>query len=142
MERQAQSAPLLKIGAVALRSGLSVKTIRFYCDEGLLQPLSRSGGGYRLFDESVFAELTLIRTLRAMEIPLPDVRGILAARHSGVCTCAALQGRIRGKAGEIGETIVALQGLQRELLAMLDSWQACGGIAPAALPADRAATGR
>jgi hypothetical protein len=67
-----------------------------------------------------------------MEIPLPDVRQILEARRSGFCTCHALQGRIRVKAGEIGEKIVALQGLQDELLAMLDSWEACGGRTPAA----------
>ena len=120
------SSPL-KIGEVAQRSGLTVKTIRFYCDEGLIQPSSRSDGGYRLFDEAVFAELTLIRTLRAMEIPLQDVRQILEARRSGVCTCSALQARIRVKAGEIGEKIVALQGLQAELFGLLDSWEACGG---------------
>lgn len=123
--------PPLKIGTVAHRSGLTVKTIRFYCDEGLIQPINRSEGGYRLFDETVFAELTLIRTLRAMEIPLQDVRQILEARRSGVCTCSALQARIRLKAGEIGEKIVALQGLQTELFGMLDSWEACGGTTPA-----------
>jgi len=115
-----------KIGAVASRSGLSVKTIRFYCDEGLIQPSGRSEGGYRLFAESVFAELTLIRTLRAMEIPLPDVSRILEARRSGLCTCSDLKARIRDKACEIGERIVALQGLQAELFGMLDSWEACG----------------
>ena len=134
--------PPLKIGAVAHRSGLTVKTIRFYCDEGLIQPSSRSDGGYRLFDEAVFAELSLIRTLRAMEIPLQDVRQILEARRSGVCTCSALQARIRVKAGEIGEKIVALQGLQAELFGMLNSWEACGGTAPAAAPAVRPGTGR
>ncbi|MFM7314895.1 MAG: MerR family transcriptional regulator [Cyanobium sp.] len=117
----------LKIGEVARRSGLTVKTIRFYCDEGLIQPVSRSEGGYRLFDESVFAELTLIRTLRAMEIPLQDVRQTLEARRSGVCTCSDLKGRIRRKAGEIGEKVEALQGLQSELFAMLERWEACGG---------------
>ena len=66
--------PPLQIGAVARRSGLSVKTIRFYCDEGLIQPIGRSHGGYRQFGEEVFAELSLIRTLRAMELPLQDVR--------------------------------------------------------------------
>ena len=120
------SSPL-KIGEVARRSGLAVKTIRFYCDEGLIQPISRSDGGYRLFDEAVFAELTLIRTLRGMEIALPDVRQILEARRSGVCTCSDLKARIRGKAGEIGEKIKALQCLQAELFGMLDSWEACGG---------------
>ncbi|MFZ9464477.1 MAG: MerR family transcriptional regulator [Synechococcaceae bacterium WB4_1_0192] len=122
-----EASPRLQIGAVASRSGLTVKTIRFYCDEGLIQPINRSDGGYRLFDQAVFAELTLIRTLRAMEIPLQDVRQILEARRSGVCTCSALQARIRVKAGEIGERIVALRGLQAELVAMLDSWEACGG---------------
>lgn len=125
----------LKIGEVSRLSGLTVKTIRFYCDEGLIQPISRSEGGYRLFDDAVFAELNLIRTLRAMEIPLPDVRQILEARRSGVCTCTDLKARIRSKAGEIGEKIVALQGLQAELFGMLDSWEACGGRAPEPAPA-------
>lgn len=113
---------LEKIGAVASRSGLTVKTIRFYCDEGLIQPSSRSEGGYRLFDEGVFAELALIRTLRAMEISLPDVRRILEARRSGICTCSDLKARIRSKAGEIGEKIVAMQNLQSELFGLLNSW--------------------
>jgi MerR family copper efflux transcriptional regulator len=120
----------LKIGTVASRSGLTVKTIRFYCDEGLIQPGSRSEGGYRLFDEGVFAELALIRTLRAMEIPLQEVRRILEAKRTGICTCSDLKARIRGKAGEIGEKILALQGLQAELFGMLESWEACGGSAP------------
>ncbi|MEB3271551.1 MAG: MerR family DNA-binding transcriptional regulator [Synechococcus sp.] len=126
--------PPLKIGEVARRSGLTVKTIRFYCDEGLIQPSSRSEGGYRLFEEGVFAELALIRTLRAMEIPLPDVRRILEARRSGVCTCSDLKARIRSKAGEIGEKIRALQGLQAELVGMLASWEACGGRSPGIQP--------
>ncbi len=102
-------SPPLKIGAVARRSGVSVKTIRFYCDEGLMQPVGRSDGGYRLFNEEVLVDLSLIRTLRAMEIPLQDVGQILTSRRSGVCTCAALQA---------------------ELFAMLDSWEACGGRSP------------
>lgn len=142
MESQVEASPRLQIGAVASRSGLTVKTIRFYCDEGLIQPINRSDGGYRLFDQAVFAELTLIRTLRAMEIPLQDVRQILEARRSGVCTCSALQARIRVKAGEIGERIVALRGLQAELVAMLDSWEACGGRTPAAHPSSMVAAGR
>lgn len=121
---------LLKIGAVASRSGLTVKTVRFYCDAGLIHPISRSAGGFRLFAESVLAELALIRTLRAMDLPLPEVQQILEARRLGLCTCADLQARIRGKAGEIGERITALQHLQAELMAMLNAWESCGGSRP------------
>ena len=118
---------LLKIGAVAQRSGVPVKTIRFYCDEGLLQPASRSEGRYRLFDHSVFAELALIRNLRAMDLPLSAVHGVLSARRSGVCTCADLQTTIRGKLGEIQSRIEDLQTLESDLQTMLASWQSCGG---------------
>jgi DNA-binding transcriptional MerR regulator len=118
---------LLKIGAVAQRSGVPVKTIRFYCDEGLLQPTSRSEGRYRLFDQSVFADLALIRNLRAMDLPLSAIHGVLSARRSGVCTCADLQATIRGKLGEIQSRIEALQSLESDLQAMLAGWQSCGG---------------
>jgi DNA-binding transcriptional MerR regulator len=117
----------LKIGDVANRSGLSVKTVRFYCDEGLIHPVSRSPGGYRLFSEAVLAELALIRTLKAMEIPLQDVGRILESRRSGVCTCSALQTTIRAKAGEIEQSITALRQLHVELMGLLNDWQDCGG---------------
>jgi Predicted transcriptional regulators len=122
---------LEKIGAVAERSGVSVKTIRFYCDQGLLQPSARSEGRYRLFAESVYGELALIRTLRGLDIPLPTITAVLEARRSGVCTCDNLQAAIRGKAGEIQQRIADLQSLHAELNGLLSSWQRCGGRAPA-----------
>ena len=118
---------LEQIGAVAARSGVSVKTIRFYCDQGLLQPSGRSEGRYRLFDSSVYGELALIRTLRALDIPLPTITAVLGARRSGVCTCDNLQATIRGKAGEIEQRIADLQALHHELNGLLRTWQRCGG---------------
>ena len=124
------AAGLLKIGDVAARSGLSVKTIRFYCDEGLIHPASRSDGGFRLFSSDVFEELTFIRTLRALEIPLPDVLKILESRRSGICTCTSLQSTIRSKAGEIEQKISALRAMHIELMDLLNDWQDCGGQKP------------
>ena len=132
MESQVVVAAPLKIGEVAERSGLTVKTIRFYCDEGLIHPISRSEGGYRLFGDAVFAELTLIRTLKAMDIPLQDVTQILESRRSGVCTCASLQATIRSKAGEIEQKIAALRDLHTELHDLLTRWEDCGGEKPPA----------
>jgi DNA-binding transcriptional MerR regulator len=121
------AAGLLKIGDVAARSGLTVKTIRFYCDEGLIHPARRSDGGFRLFSPDVFEELTFIRTLRALEIPLPDVMKILESRRSGICTCTSLQSTIRSKAGEIEQKISALRAMHIELMDLLNDWQDCGG---------------
>ncbi|MFO7628451.1 MAG: MerR family transcriptional regulator [Prochlorococcaceae cyanobacterium] len=124
------AALAMQIGAVARRSGVPVKTIRFYCDEGLIKPTARSDAGYRLFGDNVFAELALIRTLKQMEIPLQNVGQILESRRSGMCTCSELQATIRSKAGEIEQKVAALRSLQVELKGLLSSWEDCGGRKP------------
>ena len=41
---------LYVIGEIARRTGLPVRTIRFYADEGIVPPAAQSRAGYRLFD--------------------------------------------------------------------------------------------
>jgi len=130
-----------RIGEVAARSGLPVKTIRFYSDEGLIVPIGRSEGRYRLYGDDVFAELSLIRTLKAMEIPLADGRRILEARRLGVCTCGDLQATIQAKVGEIQQRIVSLQQLGTELQGLLQGWRTCGGQMPLTPPGRPTAPG-
>src|SRR5271165_5857139 len=42
--------PLLSIGELARRTGLPVRTIRFWSDAGVLPPAARAEGGRRLYD--------------------------------------------------------------------------------------------
>lgn len=65
------------IGRLAERTGLPVKTIRFYSDEGLLPPSGRTASGYRLYREADQARLELIRTLRDVGFDLPTIRSVL-----------------------------------------------------------------
>ncbi len=122
----AQGPSGARIGEVAQRSGLTVKTIRFYSDEGLIHPISRTEGRYRLFDQGVYAELSLIRTLKALEIPLVDIKAILTARRDGVCTCDSLRSLIEAKHDEIEERLTGLEVLRKELANLLKGWQDCG----------------
>ena len=128
--RSADPAPSLRIGEVARRTGLPVKTIRYYCDEGLLQPKDRSAGGYRLFDEENLAELTIIRALRAMDVSIPELARILEVRRSGVCNCSLLKGSIADKMSSIDQRISELRTMKDELARLLGSWQDCGGLKP------------
>lgn len=66
------------IGELARRTGLPVKTIRFYSDEGLLPPTERTDAGYRLYDAAAMARLELVRTLRELGLGLADVSAALA----------------------------------------------------------------
>ncbi len=112
---------------MAKRTGLPVKTIRYYCDEGLLQPRNRSEGGYRLFDEDNLAELAIIRALRAMDVSIPELARILEVRRSGVCNCSLLKGSIADKMASIDRRIDELAAMKDELARLLSSWQDCGG---------------
>ena len=125
--RSADPAPSLRIGEVARRTGLPVKTIRYYCDEGLLQPKDRSAGGYRLFDEENLAELAIIRALRAMDVSIPELARILDVRRSGVCNCSVLKDSVAAKMTSIDQRISELMTMKDELARLLGSWQDCGG---------------
>lgn len=69
---------LLTIGELAKRAGITVKTVRFYSDRGLLPETARSAGGHRLYGPGALDRLRLIRSLRALDLPVPAVRRILA----------------------------------------------------------------
>lgn len=67
------------IGQLAARSGLSVRTLRFYADAGVLPEAGRTGGGYRLFGPGAVAKARLIRTLRELGVGLEDIKHVLTA---------------------------------------------------------------
>jgi DNA-binding transcriptional MerR regulator len=74
--------PLLSIGELARRTGLSVRTIRFWSDIGVLPPAARTGSGRRLYDAACVARLELVATLRELGLGLSDVRRVLENRVS------------------------------------------------------------
>ncbi|AOR33771.1 MerR family transcriptional regulator [Streptomyces fodineus] len=65
------------IGELARRTGMSVKTIRFYSDQGLVMPESRTPAGYRRYGPEAVARLTLVRTLRELGLGLEVIRRIV-----------------------------------------------------------------
>jgi DNA-binding transcriptional MerR regulator len=89
----------LTIGELAARLGVPVRTVRFWSDEGLVDPPARSGGGYRLYDPPAVARLDLVRTLRELGLGLPAIRELLARQPSVREVAAehvrALDGEIR-----------------------------------------------
>jgi DNA-binding transcriptional MerR regulator len=93
------------IGQLARLSGVPVKTIRFYSDEGLLPPSGRTVAGHRRYDETDLARLQLIRSLRELGVDLATIG-------------TALSGH-----GELGSLLDAhirtletrVRGLQRQL---------------------------
>ncbi len=73
---------MLTIGQLARRSGVPVRTIRFWSDEGVLPETDRSRGNYRRYDARAVARLDLVRTLRELGMGLEDVRLVLERQRT------------------------------------------------------------
>ncbi|MEU3557975.1 helix-turn-helix domain-containing protein [Streptomyces fragilis] len=90
---------LLTIGRLARRTGLPVRTLRFWSDEGAVPPVARSAGGYRLYDAGSVARAELVRTLRELGLGLHDVCRVLSGRATvtevAEAHVAALDAQIR-----------------------------------------------
>jgi MerR family copper efflux transcriptional regulator len=67
----------MQIGEVAERTGLSVRTIRFYEESGLVAPSTRSPGGFRLYSDDDVARLELIRRLKPLDFSIEEMREVL-----------------------------------------------------------------
>ncbi|MEU6034298.1 MerR family transcriptional regulator [Actinomadura sp. NPDC047616] len=80
---------LYTIGEVSRRTGLPVKTIRFYSDSGVLAPSGRTHAGYRLYDLAAVVRLDLVRTLRELGVDLATIRRVLAREISVSAVAAA-----------------------------------------------------
>jgi DNA-binding transcriptional MerR regulator len=80
---------LYSIGDLARRTGLAVRTIRFYSDRGIVAPAGRSPAGYRLYDVDAVARLDLVRTLRELDVDLPTIRKVVHRELSLPAVAAA-----------------------------------------------------
>lgn len=67
----------LKIGQVAERVGLSLRTVRYYEEVGLLTPAGRTAGGFRLFSEEAVTRLRFLKGMKPLGLTLEEIRELV-----------------------------------------------------------------
>lgn len=67
----------LKVGDLAARTGVSVRTLHHYDQVGLLQPSGRTHSGHRLYDSEDIARLQRIKSLRQLGLGLKQIAAII-----------------------------------------------------------------
>lgn len=97
---------LWSIGELAERAGVTVKTVRFYSDRALLPEASRSGGGHRRYGPEALERLRLIRSLRALDLPLTEVRRVLEDEGADG---RVLEDAVAGRLRELGSELKTLR---------------------------------
>jgi DNA-binding transcriptional MerR regulator len=68
----------MQIGEVAERTGLSLRTIRYYEEVGLVAPSARTTGRFRLYSETDVARLGLVRRMKPLDFSLEEMKDVLA----------------------------------------------------------------
>lgn len=68
---------LVSIGELSRRTGVPVRTIRFYCDTGIL-PSRRTSGGHRVFEPGLVDRLLSIRRLRTLGLGLTEIAEVVS----------------------------------------------------------------
>lgn len=123
---------LLTIGALARQVGLRSSALRYYEQEGLLAPTSRSESGYRLYQPEAIDTLRFIQRAQRLGFSLADIRLLLDGWRRGdlddqelLATAEArhvsLERRITGLLVQQHELQLFLQDIRRQATVSADS---------------------
>jgi MerR family transcriptional regulator, thiopeptide resistance regulator len=79
VRREIAETRAFKVGELAGRTGLSVRTLHHYDEIGLLSPSRRTEAGHRIYSAHDVVRLQQIRSLRSLGFGLEKIRALLAA---------------------------------------------------------------
>ncbi len=116
--------PLVNISAAANAASLPVKTVRYYSDIGLVPAPSRSGTGYRTYDERAVRKLVFARRAREFGFSIRECRELLNLYEDPQRSSANVKRIAAGRLEQIAEKQRELQSLYDELAHLVD---ACRG---------------
>jgi DNA-binding transcriptional MerR regulator len=114
----------MRIGELARATDTPVETIRFYEREGLLPAAARTENGYRHYGSVARERLEFIRTCRALDMPLADVRRLIALGEASPEDCHAATDVVDAQLARVRERIAQLARLER---ALTDLRRRCDG---------------
>jgi MerR family Zn(II)-responsive transcriptional regulator of zntA len=124
----ADDGSMLTTGEMARCSNNTLRTVRFYEEEGILRPARRTDGGHRLFPRSELDRLMLITDMRLAGLSLDEIKHILEVKQTGLSGSeAALQATqvLSGHIEELRDKLLVLTRLRDDLAATTDIMTAC-----------------
>jgi len=126
----ADSTHLMQIGEVARRADVTVRTVRYYEEMGMIEPAMRTEGGFRLYNRSVLRRLQLIASLRALDFPLKDIQELLSIRqdsHIGTVAANKLLRVLRIQLERTTERIRQYEAIRRDIEQAMSLTAECTG---------------
>lgn len=105
----------MTIGQLARRVGLRTSALRYYEDQGLLQPDGRTDAGYRLYRQTAEQRLRLIQRAQRLGLSLDDIRQLLQGYQSGDLSDEVIIQIVEARALALEKQLTELLIVQHEL---------------------------
>ena len=111
-----------KVGELARWTGVSVRTLHYYDEIGLLRPAQTTEAGYRLYTEGDVIRLQQVRSLRNLGFSLAEIKDLLARPEVSPGEVLRMQ------IAHLKEQIALQQRLCERLEALAGRWGEAGSI--------------
>ena len=118
MSQTNQRSNLYTTGEIAKLCGVSVRTVQYYDDRGILTPSALSEGGRRLYSEEDVRRMHIICFLREVGLPINSISALLHEENPGSIISILLEEQEKTLREELSERqtkLELLEGIKREL---------------------------
>jgi MerR family copper efflux transcriptional regulator len=112
----------MQIGEVAAQTGLSLRTIRYYEEMGLVVPSARSTGGFRLYTDTDVARLQVVKRMKPLDFSLGEMKDLMSTIDALVDAQGARRAELVGKLEMYHEAAQARVAAVREQLSVAEGF--------------------
>lgn len=102
-------------GKLAKAAGVNIQTVRFYDRQGVLKPISRTEGGYRIYNEEGLRQLNFIIHAKELGFSLKEIKELLSLRIRSVKACERVRVRAQDRLKDVQSKIASLKKLEKTL---------------------------
>ena len=106
---------IVNIGKAAKLSNLTVKTVRYYADIGLVRPLKNKSTGYRDFSNDDLARLQCVAKARKFNFSIQECEELLSLYSDKNRSSKEVKALTLDKISEIDAKLIELKDLRRQL---------------------------
>ncbi len=111
---------MLTIGKLASLMDVSNDTLRYYEQEGLLEPAGKSLAGYRLYDDASARRIRFIKHAQQCGFTLVQIRELLVLKSRDATCCGDVRKRATEKKLQIEVKIKAMKAMSKALDQLID----------------------
>lgn len=108
----------MRIGELGQAAGVDIETIRYYEKAGLLPEPARSENGYRTYNRAHLERLAFIRHCRALDIPLAEIKRLLAFVAHPEADCGDIDRLIDAQLAKVRARLTSMRALEKQLAAL------------------------